>query len=136
MEHCQQQDKQLKLRNAFEYNMSTDIKLSKVQISKKIQSGGFLGSLLSKVTGPLMKVASLGITADASTIHTGNRKEIHGTGTTTLIISNEEINGILRIVQALEDSNILLKGFSKTIENETIEKKRGICRNVISNFTS
>ena len=46
-----------KLRNAFENNMSTDIKLSKAQISKIIQSGGFLGSLLSKLAGPLMKVA-------------------------------------------------------------------------------
>ena len=114
-----------KLRNAFKYNMSTGIKLSKAQIFKIIQSGGFLGSLLSKVTGQLMKVASLAITADASAIDTGNRKEIHGSGITTLINSNEEINGILRIVQALEDSNILLKGFSKIIENETIEQKEG-----------
>ena len=46
----------MKLRNAFENNMSTDIKCSKAQISKIIQSGGFLGSLLSKTDGPLMKV--------------------------------------------------------------------------------
>ena len=46
-----------KLRNAFENNMSTDIKLSKAQISKIIPSGGFLGSLLSKLAGPLLKVA-------------------------------------------------------------------------------
>ena len=50
-----QQDKK-KLRNAFNNNMWTDIKLSKAQISKIIQSGGFLGSLLSKTDGPLMKV--------------------------------------------------------------------------------
>ena len=63
-----------KLRNAFNKNMSTDLKLSKAQISKIIQSGGFLGSLLSKLVGPLMKVAipsaknvlaPLGITAAA-----------------------------------------------------------------------
>ena len=57
--------------------MSTDLKLSKAQISKIIQSGGFLGSLLSKLVGLLMKVAipvaknvlaSLGITAAASAI--------------------------------------------------------------------
>ena len=54
-----QQDKKqkTKLRNSFENNMSTDIKLTKAQISKIIQSGGFSGSLLSKITGPLMKVA-------------------------------------------------------------------------------
>ena len=46
-----------KLRNAFNNNMSTDLELSKAQISKIIQSGGFLGSLLSKLAGPLMKVA-------------------------------------------------------------------------------
>ena len=46
-----------KLRNAFNNNMSTDLKLSKAQISKIIQSGGFLGSLLNKLPGPLMEVA-------------------------------------------------------------------------------
>ena len=46
-----------KLRNATENNMSTDIKLSKARISKIIQSGGFLGSLISKTADPLMKVA-------------------------------------------------------------------------------
>ena len=46
-----------KLKNTFNNNMSTDIKLSKAKISKIIQSGRFLGSLLSKLAGPLMKVA-------------------------------------------------------------------------------
>ena len=49
--------KKTKLRNAFNNNISTDIKLSKAQISKIIQSGRFFGSLLSKLAGPLMKVA-------------------------------------------------------------------------------
>ena len=44
-----------KLRNAFNNNMSTHIKLPKGQISKIIQSEGFLGSLLNKFEGPLMK---------------------------------------------------------------------------------
>ena len=66
-----------RLRNATENNISTDIKLSKAQISTIIQSGGFLGSLLSKLAGPLMKVAvplaknilaPLGTTAAASAI--------------------------------------------------------------------
>ena len=48
-----------KLRKPFENSMSTDIKLSKTQISEIIQSGGFLGTLLSKLPGPLMKVAVL-----------------------------------------------------------------------------
>ena len=106
--------------------MSTDIKLSKAQISKIIQSGGFLGSLLSKLEGPLMKVAvplaknilaPLRITAAAAAaINAGIENKIHGSGTTTLIISNEEMNDIMKIVQSLEDSNILLKGVTKTIE--------------------
>ena len=49
--------KNTKLRNAISNNMETDIKLSKAQIKKLIQSGGFLGKLLSKLAGPLMKVA-------------------------------------------------------------------------------
>ena len=49
----------MKLKNAFENKISTDIKLSKMQISKIIQSGSFLGALLSKIAGPLLKVAFL-----------------------------------------------------------------------------
>ena len=73
-----------KIRNAFNNNMLTDVKLSKAQISKIIQSGGFLGFLLSKLTGPLMKVAiplvknilaPLGITAAASAIDAGILKK-------------------------------------------------------------
>ena len=73
-----------KLKNAFNNNMSTDLKLSKAQITKIIQSGGFLGALLSKLAGPLMRVAvplaknilaALGITAAASAIDAGIRKK-------------------------------------------------------------
>ena len=87
--------------------MSTDIKFSKVQISKIIQSGRFLGSLLDELAGPLMKVAvplaknvlaPLGITAAASAIDAGIQKKIYGSGTTTLLISNKIINGIIKIV--------------------------------------
>ena len=107
-----------KLRNAFNNNMSTDIKLSKAQITKIIQYGGFLGSLLSTLAGPLMKIAvplaknilaPLGITAAASTVDAGiqkKKKKMHGSGTATLIISNEEKNDIMKIIQSLEDSNI------------------------------
>ena len=69
-----------KLRNVFNNNMSTDLKLYRAQISKIIQSRGFLGSLLSKLAGPLIKIAvplakivlaSLGITAAVSAIVAG-----------------------------------------------------------------
>ena len=123
-----------KLRNAFNNNMSTHIKLSKAQITKIIQSAGFLGSLLSKLAGPLMKVAvlvaknivaPLGITAAASAIDAGIKKKIHGSRTTTLLISNEEMNDVIKIIQSLEDSNILLKGVTNTIKNEAKEQKGG-----------
>ena len=68
-------------------------------------------------------LASLGITAATSAINTGIQKKTHGSGTTTLIISNKEMNGIMKIVQALEDSNILLKGVTKIIKNKTKEQK-------------
>ena len=76
-----------------------------------------------KVAVPLAKniLAPLGITAAASAIDAGIQKKIHGSGTRTLIISNKEMNNIMKIVQTLEYSNILLKGVIKTIENETKE---------------
>ena len=79
-----------KLRNAFN-NMSANIKLSQAQISKIIQSGGFSGSLLSKLVGLSMKVvvplgknvlAPLGITAAASALDAGIQKKINESGTT------------------------------------------------------
>ena len=84
-----------KLINAIENNISTDIKLSKTQIFKIIQSGGFLDSFLSKLAGPLLKVKVLlaksmlapwRIINAASAIHARTRKKINGSGTTTLII--------------------------------------------------
>ena len=119
----------MRLRNAFNNNMSFDLALSKAQITKIIQSGGCLGSLLSKLAGPLMKVAVpwatnilalLGKTEAASAIDAGILQKIHGSGrpsSTTLIISNKEMNDIIKIAQALEDSNILLKQVTKTTKN-------------------
>ena len=118
--------------------MSTDIRLSKTQISKTIQSGGFLdrplgpllntGLLLIKnVIRPLVKSVSMPLLlrAAASAADAGIQKEILGSGTTTIIISNEETNGILKIVQTLENSDILLKGVTKTIKNKTKEQRGG-----------
>ena len=116
-----------KLRNAFENNMPINIKLPRAQISQIIQSGRFLGSLFSNIAGPLMRLAvplarnsldPLGITAAASAIDAGIQRKIHSSGTTALLISNEEMNDIMKIVQALNYSNILLKGITKTIKNE------------------
>ena len=97
-----------KIRNAFNNNTSIDIKFSKAQINKIIQSGGFLGRLLGPLlkTGlPLIKNVSkplatsvlipLGLTAAASAADAGIHKTILGSGNTTLIISNEEMNDII-----------------------------------------
>ena len=122
-----------KLRNNSENNLQTDIKLSKAQISKIIQSVGFLGKILGPLlkTGlPLLKsvikpLGLLGLTAASSAIDAGVQKKIYGSGTTTLITSNEETNDIMKIVQILENSDILLKGVTKAIKNETKEQKGG-----------
>ena len=114
-----------KLRNAINNNLATDIKL--------IQSGGFLGKLLSKLAVPLMKVAlhltknvlaPLGLTATISAIDGSIQKKIHGSGV-KLIIEQEDMNDIMKIIEALENSDILLKGVSKTIEKETKEQRGG-----------
>ena len=90
-----------------------------------------------KVAIPLAKniLTPLGITAAALPIDAEIQKKMHGSGIATLIISNEEMNDVLKIIQVLEDSNVLLKGVTKTIKNKTRTKKR-IFMNVIKNFTS
>ena len=130
------------LRKAFVNYLSIDIKLSKAQLSKMIQSGGFLGRLLGPLrkTGlPLMKsvikplaksvLVPLGLTAAASTADAGIHKKFLGSGSnnnnTILIISNNEIDDILKIVKSLEDSGVLLKGVSETIQNEAKEQRGG-----------
>ena len=118
--------------NAINNNLPTDIKLNKAQIKKVIHSGGFLGKLLNKLVDPLMKaamplaknlLAPLGLTGAMSAIDGSIQKKIHGSGI-KLIIEEEDLKDIIKIIEALEKSGILLKGVSKTIENET-KKQRG-----------
>ena len=128
------------LRRAFANYLSTDIKLSKTHLFKMIQSGGFLGRLLGPLlkTGlPLIKnvikplaksvLIPLGLTAAASAADAGIHKNILGSGynNTTLIISNDEIEDIIKIVKSLEDSGLLLKGVTETVQNEVKEQKGG-----------
>ena len=121
------------LRKAFANHTSTDIKLSKTQLSKMIQLGRFLGRLLGQLlkTGlPLLKNAieplgMFGLTATASAADAAITKKIVGSGTTTLIISNDKIGDILKIVKPLKDSGTLLKGVSETIKDEAKEQHGG-----------
>ena len=119
---------------AFAKNTSIDIKLSKTQLSKMIQTGGFLGNLLGKLAGPLLKLAvplaknvlaPLGISAAMSAIDGSIKKKMLGSGVTNLIISNDEMNDILKIVKSLENSGLLLKGVSETIQHEAKEQRGG-----------
>ena len=112
-----------------------------------IQSGGFLVKLL----GPLLKIGlpltsnvikrlaksiliSLWLTAAAAAADAGIHKKLLGSGNNhhspsaphiTLIISNDEINDIIKIVKSLEDSGLSLKGVTETVENEVKEQKGG-----------
>ena len=97
-----------------------------------MQKGGFLRflaplfksglSLLNSVVKPL---GMLGLTTAASATDAAINKKILGSETTTLIISIDEMNDILKIVKSLEDSGILLKGVSETIKDEAKEQKEG-----------
>ena len=106
------------LCKAFAKNTSTDIKLSKSQLSKMIQSGGVLGRLL----GPLLRT---GLPLMKSVIKPLAKTVLVPLGLTAaaFIISNDEMDDILKIVKSLEDSGVLLKGVSETIQNEAKEQR-------------
>ena len=115
--------------------------LSKIRLSNTMQSGAFLSRLL----GPLLKTVllliknvikplaksvliSLGLTAAASAVDRGIRKKILGSGhnnATTLIIPNNEIEDIDKIVKSLEHSALLLKGVTETVQHEVKQQKGG-----------
>ena len=101
-----------------------------------IQAGGFLGRLLGpllKIELPLMKnmikplaksfLIPLWLTAATSEADAGRHNKILGSGTTILIILNDEMKDIIKIVKYVEDSGLLLKGVSKTVQNEAKEQK-------------
>ena len=125
------------IRKVFSNNSSVDIKFPKTQLSKMIQSEGFLGKLLGsllKAGLPLIKnvitllaksvLIPLGPTAAASAADAGIHKKILGSGNNvTLIISNKDIEDLIKIVKSLEDSGLLLKGITESVQNEIKEQK-------------
>ena len=136
------------LHKVFANKSSTDINLSKTQFSKMVRSGGFLSRLLGPLlkTGlPLIKniikplaksvLIPLRLTAAASVADAGIHKKVLVSGkrsldldlpnNTTLTISNDEMKGIIKIDKSLEDSALLLKGVSETIQNEAKKQKGG-----------
>ena len=137
------------LLKVFSDHLSADIKLSKIQLSKMIQSGGFLGRFLGPLlkTGlplkkniikPLAKSVLIpwGLTVAASAADARIHKKIWRSGkplssalhnhpsSATLIISNNEVEDV-KIVKSLEDSGVLLKGVTDTVQNEVKEQKGG-----------
>ena len=108
-------------------NSLANTKLSKTQLYKIGQSGGFLGRLLGPVlkTGllwiknvlkPLAKsvLIPLGLTVAATAIHAPIHKKLFGHVTATLIISNEKMNDIFKIVKSLEESRLSISGIGET----------------------
>ena len=124
--------------------------LSKTQLSTIAQSGGFLGRLLRPLlkTGlplignvlkqlaktvliPLRLTAAVASAANAA-IH----KKMFESGFTSLIISNEEMEDIVKIVKSLEDSVLLIKGLSETIKNEVKEQKGVFLGMILRNLSA
>ena len=137
------------IRKAFANNSSVDIKFSKAQLSKMIQSGGFL----SKLLGPLLKTGlpliknvitplaksvliPLGLTAAASAADAGIHKKILGSGNTTLIISNKDMEDLIKIVKSPEDSGLLLKRVTESVQNEVKEQKGGFISTLLGTLAS
>ena len=127
-----------KLRKAFVSNSSANMKLAKTQLHKIEQSGGFLGrplgpllknglSLIENVLKPLPKsvLIPLGLIAKASATNSATHNKMFASRVMTLIISNKEMNDIMKIVKPPEESGLSIKGLRKTIKNEAKEQKGG-----------
>ena len=117
-----------------------DIKLSNAQLFKIIESGGFLGTLLGKLAGPLMKfdvllaknvLAPLATMASATAIDGAIQKKIRVLGIVravkgiTLVISNEDMDEIIRIAKLLQNSGIWIDGVSETVKRKIKKQESG-----------
>ena len=126
-----------KLCRVFANRSSANTRLPKTQLQKIRQHGEFLGRILGlllktglSLKGNVLKLIAknvlipLGLTTAALTTNAANHKKRFGSGFTTLIISNEEMNDTMKIVKSLERSSLSIKGVSKTIKNEAKEKTK------------
>ena len=126
--------------------MSTDIKLSKAQLSKIIQSGGFLGALLGKFASPLVRIAvslaknvlsPLATMASASAVDVANQRKMRKRAAIatsragvvragreiTFVISNVDMDDIITSIKSLENSCVLIDEVSETVKHEIKNKK-------------
>ena len=127
--------------------MSTDIKLSKTQISTIIQSGGYFGSWLGKraltnITIPLARDNLSGILSNltSNAINKFERKRsskraVRAGKRFTLFILNEDINDIIKIIKSLEDSGVLIDGVTETVKHETKKTRRWVSWSFDSTFS-
>ena len=85
-------------------------------------------TLMKNLRIPLVKILliPLGLSTGMSAADPVIQKKIYGSGTTALLISNGEMNDIMKIVTSLEESGLSIKGVSKTIKNEVKEQIGGI----------
>ena len=120
--------------------MSTDIRLSKVQINKLIREGGALESILARFLPKLIKpaislgkdiLAPLGLSAAMSATCAAIQKKVHdlrnskNSATKAVRFSNKDLDNMTKIVKALEDSDVLMKGITETLKNDI--KKEVLC---------
>ena len=128
-----------KLRKAFRNSSSANIKISNTQLHKIGQSRGSLAIFLQPLQKnglPLMKnvrkslaknvLIPLRLTGAASARDAAIHKKMFRSGNTTLNISNEEMNDIMKIIKSLEESGLLIKSDGETIKNEAKEQKGGL----------
>ena len=133
MSHFKTTRQTTKIKHSIAKNLSTDTKLSKVQLSKTIQSGGFfrimLGNLgkklITDLATPLPRDNFHGVVSNlASNVINELEKNTRGKGAVragkwfTLFISNEDMNDIIKIIKSLEDSNVLIDGITETVKHE------------------
>ena len=129
-----------KIGNAFANNISTDLRLSKTQISKIIQSVEHFGSWLSKlgkralinIAIPLGRDNLSGLVRNlTSNVVNKFEGKVSGKGAVrarkglTLFISNEDMNGVIKVIKLLGDSGVLIDGITETVKHE-IRKQEGI----------
>ena len=128
-----------KIRNAFTNNMSTNIKLIKAQLSKIIQSVGFLSALSGELADPLMKVGvplAKNLLAPLATINSASaidgaiqrwcyawKRCCKSMKSITLFISNEDMVDIIKIIKILENVRVLIDRVSEKVKHEKKTRK-------------
>ena len=135
------------IRKAFSKNSSVDIKFWKAQLSKMIQSGGFLSKLLGpllktglplikNVITPLARSVLIPLELTAAAAADAGIHYILGSGNTTLIISNKDMEDLIKIVKSPEDSGLLLKRVTESVQNEVKEQKGGFISTLLGTLAS